>query len=113
MNSYTFSFFIRISTNYILFLVAVTGSTYTYIVGVDRTDVLLLCDPEDNGSLSMLRWSVDGGIEFDNPVNLNSESGNLPDVLTTFYCMRDGVSIVTSQICVKGISMWYNLGSSY
>ena len=74
-----------------------------YIVGVDRTDVLLLCDPKDNGSLSMLRWSVHGGIEFVNPINLNSESSNLPDTPISFFCKRGGVTIDTIQICVKGI----------
>ena len=83
-------------------LVAVTGADYTYIIGVDRTDVLLLCDPEDNSSLSMMRWSL-SGMEFFNPINLNSERSNLPDVLTSFLCVRGGATLVTSQICVKGI----------
>ena len=83
-------------------LVAVTGAGYTYIIGVDRTDVLLLCDPEDGGSLSVLRWSL-SGMQFFNPINLNSESSNLPDVLTTFSCIRGGDTLVTTQICVKGI----------
>ena len=86
----------------ILYIVALTGADYTYIVGVDRTDVLLLCDPEDSRSLSMLRWSVPG-MEFFNPINLNSESTNLPDVLTTFSCIRGEDTLVTNQICVKGI----------
>ena len=84
-------------------LVAVTGADYTYIVGLDRTDVLLLCDPEDGGSLSMLRWSLQNGMEFLNTINLNTESSNLPDVLTTFSCIRGGDTLVTTQICVKGI----------
>ena len=83
-------------------LVAVPGANYTYIVGVDRTDVLLLCDPEDGGSLSMLRWSL-SGMEFFNPINLNSERSNVPDVLTPFLCVRGGATLVTSRICVKGI----------
>ena len=86
----------------IIYIVAVTGADYTYIVGVDRTDVLLLCDPEDNGSLNMLRWSLPG-MEFFNPINLNSESTNLLDVLTSFSCIRGGDTLVTTQICVKGI----------
>ena len=76
-----------------------------YIVGVDRTDVLLLCDPEDNGSLSMLRWSL-SGTEFLNPINLNSESNNLPDTPTSFSCKRGGDTIGTIQICVKGIYLY-------
>ena len=87
-----------------LFLVAVTGNNYTYIVGVDRTDVLLLCDPVVSGNLSMLIWSLQGGMEFSNPINLNSESSNLPDVPTSLSCVRDGTT-VTTQICVKGISI--------
>ena len=87
----------------ILYLVAATGANYTYIVGVDRTDVLLLCDPEDSGSLSLLRWFLQNGMGFLNPLNLNSESSNLPDVLTSFSCVRGGTTLVTIQICVKGI----------
>ena len=86
-----------------MFLVAVTGTSYTYIVGVDRTDVLLLCDPEDGGSLSMLRWSLENGMEFFNPINLNSESSNLPNVSTALSCNRGGVTLNTTQILVKGI----------
>ena len=70
--------------------------------------MLLLCDPEDNGSLSMLRWYL-SGMEFFNPINLNSESTNLPDVFTPFLCVRGGATLVTSQICVKGICKYqYN-----
>ena len=88
-----------------LFLVAVAGTSYTYVVGVDRTNVLLLCDPVVSGSLSMLIWSLQGSMYFNNPVNLNSESSNLPDVSTSLSCVRDGVTFLTTQICVKGISI--------
>ena len=88
-----------------LFLVAVAGTSYTYIVGVDRTDVLLLCNPVVSGSLSTLIWSLQGGMNFNNPIYLNSESSNLPDVSTSLSCVRDGTTIVTTQICVKGISI--------
>ena len=93
------------------FLVAVTGSTYTYIVGVDRIDVSLLCDPENGGSFSMLRWSIHGGMKFYNPINLNSESSNLPDTPTSFSCKRGGDTIGTIQICVKGICIDLQNGS--
>ena len=87
-----------------MFLVAVSGTSYTYIVGVDRTDVLLLCDPVVSGGLSMLKWSLPGGMNFNNPINLTSESSNLPDVSTSLSCVSDGTT-VTTQICVKGISI--------
>ena len=90
------------------FVVAVTGTSYTYIVGVDRTDVLLLCDPEDGGSLSTLRWTLQNGMEFLNPINLNSESSSLPDVSTSFSCKRGGDTLNTTQICVKGICRYHN-----
>ena len=67
--------------------------------------MLLLCDPKDGGSLSMLRWSLPG-MEFLNPINLNSESNNLPDVLTSFLCVRGGATSVSTQICVKGIPLY-------
>ena len=92
-------------------LVAVTRTSYSYIVGVDRIDVSLLCDPKDVGSLSMLRWSVHGGMVFFNPINLNSESSNLPGTPTTFSCNRGGDTIGTIQICVKGICIDLQNGS--
>ena len=91
-----------------MFLVALTGTSYTYIVGVDRTDVLLLCDPEDGSRLSVLRWSLQNGMEFFNPINLNSESSSLPDVATSFSCKRGGDTLNTTQICVKGICKYHN-----
>ena len=96
------------NTVIILYIVAVTGADYTYIVGVDRTDVLLLCDPEDGGSLGLLEWSLQGGTEFFNPINLTSESGDLPDELTTLNCIRGGFVLTTSQICAKGICKYWN-----
>ena len=91
-----------------LSLVAVAGNNYTYVVGIDRTDVLLLCDPEVSGSLSTLRWYLQGGMGFLSPININSERINLPDVSTTFSCGRGGATSVTTQICVKGISISNN-----
>ena len=64
--------------------------------------MLLLCDPDDSGSLSMLRWSL-LGVAFLNPLNLNSESSNLPDTPTSFSCNRGGTTYIISQICVKGM----------
>ena len=70
--------------------------------------MLLLCDPEDGGSLSMLRWTLQNGMEFLNPINLNSESSNLHDVSTSFSCKRGGDTLNTTQICVKGICRYHN-----
>ena len=64
--------------------------------------MLLLCDPKDDGSLSQLRWSVQNGIEFFNPINLNSESSILPDTPTSLSCLRGGENFIHSVICVKG-----------
>ena len=89
------------------FLVAVAEANYTYIVGVDRTNVLLLCDPKDGDSLSMLRWSEQGGMEFFNPINLNSERINLPDTPSSFSCLRDGYILITSVIYIEGNQILY------
>ena len=70
---------------------------------LDRIDVLLLCNPEYSGSLSMLRWSLQGGMEFFSPLSLNSESNNLHDILAAFSYKWGGDTLYVSQIYVMGI----------
>ena len=64
------------------------------------TDVLLLCDPEDSDSLSMLRWSLTR-MEFFNPIILNSESNTLPDILTTFSALEVDIRLIPLRYVLK------------
>ena len=80
-----------------LFLVAAEGTTYTYISGVDRQDVLLLCDPNDGGSLN-LKWND----TLVNPVNIYSERSQFQSEPAAFICTRDTTTIVTTHISVIG-----------
>ena len=82
---------------YILFLVAVEGTTYTYISGVDRQNVLLLCAPMDGGSLDLI-WDN----TLTNPVNIYSEISQFQTEPTAFVCTRDTTTIVTTYISLIG-----------
>ena len=82
---------------YILFLVAVEGTTYTYISGVDRQNVLLLCDPMDGSSLELMWHST-----LTNPVNIYSEISQFETKPTIFVCTRDATTIVTTYISLIG-----------
>ena len=86
------------------YLVALSGDTLTYIVEVDREDVLLLCDPMDcSVTLSTIMWTVLGGNTFTNPINVFNERGELPVQSTEINCLFGIVSVTYSQINVKGI----------
>ena len=82
-------------------LVTKPAYSYTYIVGVDRIDIILLCDPQNNSyELNSLMWETTAGARFNNPIPL-SEINNTSSVLTTqFACVADGVSILTCSISI-------------
>ena len=78
------------------YLVAVSGSIYTYIVGVDRQDVLL-CDPMDSSvTLTLLRWEVENGPSFLNPVNINGLKDSLSNQSTTKINCNSGGTLLAS-----------------
>ena len=82
---------------HIPFLVAVEGTTYTYISGVDRQNVFLLCVPMDGGSLDLM-WDN----TLTNPVNIYSEINQFQTEPTAFVCTRDTTTIMTTYISVIG-----------
>ena len=90
-------------------LVAVSGTTYTYLEGVDREDVLLLCDPTDSGTLSTLMWDD----TYSNPLNLHSVRNSLPTEPTQFICSRGTTPIVSIFLSVTGIADVYTYTISY
>ena len=81
---------------YIL-LVAVEGTTYTYISGVDGQNVLLLCDPNDGGSLDLM-WN--NGLA--NPVDISSQISQIQTEPITFICRRNTTIILSTDISVIG-----------
>ena len=88
----------------ILYLVDVSGSTYTLLVGVDNEDVLLLCDPMDSSvTLSLLRWVVQNGPTFLNPVTINSLKDELSNQSTIMSCTIGGTVISHIFIIMAGI----------
>ena len=86
-------------------LVAVPGNTYTYIIGIDREDVLLLCDPDDGGYLVLVRWFTDNSSYY-NPLNIFSELNEFPSEPTLFSCgrYRFEIEIFSSYVSAKGTS---------
>ncbi|KAI6647144.1 hypothetical protein LOD99_8880 [Oopsacas minuta] len=78
--------------------VAISGTTYNYTVGVDRQNVLLLCDPMDSGSLSALLWSVEGSVTLPNPFNIYKMIGDKSIGYYSINCSRDGDEISKNKI---------------
>ncbi|KAI6658177.1 Macrophage mannose receptor 1 [Oopsacas minuta] len=93
-----------------LTIVAAGASSYQYLVGIDREDVLLLCDPMDSGSLSMLRWTLSGGGVFHNPINIYNSRANLPETSTDFTCKRGVTVLSTNSISVIAPSLTISYG---
>ena len=94
INIYTqfFSYFTIVSQS----LVASEGILYQYIVGIDREDVLLLCDPMDSMyNLSSLSWHVNGDT-FSNPFIIFSARNSLPVFSTEINCISNSATILTS-----------------
>ena len=81
-----------------------SGDTYTYIEGVDRQDVLLLCDPVDSSvTLSNLRWDVSNGPSFLNPINIYSQKDALPEQPTALDCNSGATQYTSITISVLGM----------
>ena len=82
---------------------AVPGVTYEYLEGIDRENILLLCDPMDSGILSTLIWDN----TYSNPLNIHSVRSSLPTVSTEFICSRGGVASVSIFLSVTGNPNFY------
>ena len=98
------SYFLKlIHISYIaLFLVAVPGNTYTYTIGIDRQDVLLLCDPL-NGDYTLyhVNWTTEE-YSYYNPINIYSKLEGYPSEPTKFSCRSRGNEILSIYISVQG-----------
>ena len=90
-------------------LVAVEGITYTYLEGIDREDILLLCDPMESNTLSTLIWNS----TYSNPLNIHSVRNSLPIESTQFICSRGTTTIVSIFLSVTGITNIYMYAISY
>ena len=83
-------------------LVASEGTTYQYIVGIDREDIQLLCDPMNSSyKLDSLSWHVMSD-KFANPINIFSSRNSLPETSTQIQCVSNSVTIRTNSIRVYG-----------
>ncbi|KAI6647147.1 Receptor-type tyrosine-protein phosphatase C-like [Oopsacas minuta] len=91
--------------------VATEGTPYVYIVGVDREDVLLLCDPVVSDDLSMLKWSLTGSGDFLNPINIYNERNTLPEQSTGINCVRDSSIIYSNFISLQVPELTIHIGS--
>ena len=70
---------------------------------MDRENILLLCDPMDNGNFSTLKWDV----VYSNPLNIHSVRNILPTQSTEFSCARGSDAIVSISLSVTGITDIY------
>ena len=90
---------------YSAFLVAVSGSTYSYTVGIDRVDASLLCNPDDdNIFLSNLMWSIENGGMLRNPINMSEWSSTLVQQTYHLNCPSAG-SEITVTVNINGESI--------
>ena len=82
-----------------IFLVAV-GLFFSYIKGIDPTNIQLLCDPYDTTvPLSSIKLEYSGG-QFDNPLILN-EAGSIDDVVDcVFGSSKRGIFFDDSRFVV-------------
>ena len=77
-------------------LVAVSGSTYSYTVGIDRVDASLLCDPNDESIyLGTLMWGIVDGGTLTNPINMSEWSNTLAQETYQLNCPSVGSEIIT------------------
>ena len=84
-------------------VVASQGISYQYIVGVDRDNILLLCDPMNSSyKLESLSWRLMDGNAFSNPLNVTDQRDRLPHVQTAFTCFSDMITILSSYIRIYG-----------
>ena len=84
-------------------VVASQGISYQYIVGVDRDNILLLCDPMNSSyKLESLSWRLMDGNTFSNPLNVTDQRDRLPHVQTAFTCFSDMITILSSYIRIYG-----------
>ena len=87
------------------FLVAVSGATYNYTIGVDRTDIQLLCDIPSSSAIEDIRWSING--TFPNPLNLFQHRNILQQfVNTSIECIdisQSNVILSRALISIQGL----------
>ena len=76
---------------------------YTYVVGVDREEIILLCESNDTEyDLSTLIIKVKDIASFFNPVYLYNWRSYFPEEMTEVLCMRGQEIMLTSYFSVKG-----------
>ena len=77
-------------------VVAVSGSTYNYTVGIDRVDASLLCDPNDDSIyLGGLMWGIVDGVTLTNPINMSEWSNTLDQQTYQLNCPSVGNEFIT------------------
>ena len=83
-------------------LVTSEGVSYQYIVGIDREDIQLLCDPMDSSyKLDSLSWRVMSDT-FANPINIFTSRNSFPETSTEIQCVSNSVTFRTYSIRVYG-----------
>ena len=87
------------------YLVAVSGSTYSYTFGIDRVNASLLCSPDGNSIfLSSLMWGIENGGTLRNPINMPEWSNSLAQQTYQLNCPSSG-SEFTVTVNINGESI--------
>ena len=94
---------------YSTYLVAVSGSTYNYTVGIDRVDASLLCSlGDDSIFLGSLMWGIENGGTLRNPINISEWSNTLAQQAYQLNCPSVGSEFtVTVDIYGEPFSRLY------
>ena len=84
-------------------LVAVSGSTYSYTVGIDRVDASLLCNSsDDNIPIANLMWGIVGGGTWTNPINISEWSSTTPQQVNQLNCLVVGSVFISVTANIYG-----------
>ena len=89
--------------SYLFPLVAILGSTYTFTVGIDSVDILLLCNPNNDGiNLENLMWMTENGVYLQNPVKISEWISIVPQQINHLDCRSVGNVILSVIVNIYG-----------
>ena len=84
-------------------VVLAEGEEYTYVVGVDREEIIFLCENTDpEYELTAFFIKVKDLVSFQNPIKLYDWRSYFPEERTEIYCMRNLEIMSTTYLATKG-----------
>ena len=102
-NHYLQPHYTHINVIHLYPLVAVSGSTYSYAVGIDRVDALLLCNPDDDSiPITSLMWGIESGGTWRNPFSISEWSSTSPQQVNQLNCQVVGSVFISVTANIYG-----------